>query len=125
MTSVTFRSEGGRLCAFHVEGHSGYAPAGSDIVCAAVTSAVRLTECALNDVLGLAAPVRVRPREGAISLRLPTGLGETAEATSQTLLAALMVHLQALHEEYPDHIIVFCEDDEEEESSSHSQGKDG
>ena len=37
---------------FEVKGHSGYAEAGSDIVCAAVTSAVRLVECSLNDVLG-------------------------------------------------------------------------
>ncbi|MFQ9917993.1 MAG: ribosomal-processing cysteine protease Prp [Flavonifractor plautii] len=33
---------------------------GQDIVCAAVTSAVRLTECAVNDVLGLEASVKMR-----------------------------------------------------------------
>ena len=55
MTTVTFHSEGSRLVSFEVKGHSGYAPEGEDIVCAAVTSAVRLIECAVNDVLGLEA----------------------------------------------------------------------
>ena len=49
MTTVTFCSEGSRIVGFEVKGHSGYAPQGEDIVCAAVTSAVRLTECAIND----------------------------------------------------------------------------
>ena len=55
MTTVTFYSEGSRLTGLEMKGHSGYAPQGEDIVCAALTSAVRLTECAVNDVLGLEA----------------------------------------------------------------------
>ena len=55
MTTVTFHMEGERIVGFTVQGHSGYADEGSDIICAAVTSAVRLTECAVNDVLGLGA----------------------------------------------------------------------
>ena len=106
MTTVTFRSEGGRVTGFEVRGHSGYAPEGEDIVCAAVTSAVRLVECAVNDVLGLEAPVKVREKDASISLKLPNGLGQTNESTCQTLLVALMVHLVQLAEEYPDNITV-------------------
>ena len=108
MTTVTFRMEGDRITGFSVRGHSGYAEAGSDIVCAAVTSAVRLTECAVNDILGLEASVRVK--EDSISLKLPGGLGETNESTCQTLLTALMVYLAQLHEEYPEKILVLEED---------------
>ena len=54
MTTVTFRSQGSRVIGFDVQGHSGYADAGADIVCAAITSAVRLVETTVNDVLGLA-----------------------------------------------------------------------
>ena len=85
---------------------SGYAEAGADIVCAAVTSAVRLAECAVNDVLGLEAAVKVRQKDAYLSLKLPAKLGQTAESTCQTLMTALMVHFAQLHEEYPDHIIV-------------------
>ncbi len=106
MTTVTFHSEGRRLTGFELQGHSGYAPEGEDIVCAAVTSAARLTECAVNDVLGLEAPVKVREKDAFLSLKLPGGLGQTAESTCQTLLAALMVHLVQLAEEYPENISV-------------------
>ena len=106
MTTVTFHTEGSRIVSFEVQGHSGYAPEGEDIVCAAVTSAVRLAECAVNDVLGLEASVKVREKDASITLKLPNGLGQTNESTCQTLLAALMVHLVQLAEEYPDHISV-------------------
>ena len=106
MTTVTFFTEGSRITGFEVKGHSGYAPEGEDIVCAAITSAVRLTECAVNDVLGLEASVKVREKDASITLKLPNGLGQTNESTCQTLLAALMVHFVQLAEEYPDHISV-------------------
>jgi len=106
MTTVVFRMEGKRITGFDVRGHSGYAPAGADIVCAAVTSAVRVVECSVNDVLGLAAAVRVDEAENAISLRLPGGLAPGAESTCQTLLIGLMVYFTQLHDEYPDHIEV-------------------
>ena len=106
MTTVTFHSEGSRIVGFQVEGHSGYAPEGEDIVCAAVTSAVRLVECAVNDVLGLEASVKVREKDASIPLKLPNHLGQTNESTCQTLLAALMVHFVQLAEEYPDYISV-------------------
>ena len=106
MTTVTFHSEGSRLVSFEVKGHSGYAPEGEDIVCAAVTSAVRLIECAVNDVLGLEAAVKVREQAASISLKLPNGLGQTNESTCQTLMAALMVHFVQLAEEYPDNLTV-------------------
>ena len=106
MTTVTFHSQGSRIAGFEVQGHSGFAPEGEDIVCAAVTSAVRMTECAVNDVLGLEASVKVREKDASISLKLPNGLGQTNESTCQTLLAALMVHLVQLAEEYPEHISV-------------------
>ena len=89
MTTVTFHSEGSRIVGFQVEGHSG-----------------RLAECAVNDVLGLEASVKVREKDASITLKLPSHLGQTNESTCQTLLAALMVHFVQLAEEYPDFISV-------------------
>ena len=106
MTTVTFCSEGSRIVGFEVKGHSGYAPQGEDIVCAAVTSAVRLTECAINDVLGLEAPVKVNQQDASVTLKLPHNLAGEADQVCQTLLAALMVYLVQLQEEYPEHINV-------------------
>lgn len=110
MIEANFFSEGSRLVGFEVKGHSGQSEAGADLVCAAVTSAVRLCECAVNDVLGLEAAVKVKEKDASISLKLPGGLGQTNESTCQTLLTAMMVYFADLHEEYPDNITVFdCE----------------
>ncbi len=106
MTTVTFHTEGSRITGFEAKGHSGYAAAGEDIVCAAVTSAVRLAECTLNDVLGLCASVKVHEKTAAITLRLPGGMAPGAESTCQALLTGMMVYLTSLHEEYPDFIEV-------------------
>ena len=111
MTTSTFHSRGGRLSGFTVSGHTGYEEKGADIVCAAITSAVRLTECAVNDVLGLAASVKVRQAGAEITLTLPGGLGQANEETCQTLLASLMVYISQLQEEYPENIHVLDEDD--------------
>ena len=106
MTTVTFFTEGQRITGFDAEGHSGYAEEGEDIVCAAVTSTVRLVECVLNDVMGLCASVKVQEKSALISLRIPGSLGPAAEDTCQTLLAGMMVYLTGLHGEYPDNIEV-------------------
>ena len=106
MTTVSFLVEQARIVGFDVQGHSGWGDEGADIVCAAVTSAVRLTECAINDVLGLEAAVKVRDKDASITLKLPSTLGQTNESTCQALLTALMVHFVQLAEEYPDYISV-------------------
>ena len=110
MTTVTFRMEGDRITGFDSTGHSGYAEAGADIVCAAITSAIRLVEATVNDVLGLAASVKVREQDASISMRLPGGLDPTAESACQALMTGLMVYFSALHDEYPDNIEVLEDD---------------
>ena len=106
MTTVTFHTEGSAIIGFDAKGHSGFAQEGEDIVCAAVTSAVRLVECTVNDVMGLCAAVKIREQDAFISLRLPGGLSAQADSTCQALLTGLMVYLTELHDEYPDYIEV-------------------
>ena len=106
MTTVTFLTEDARIIGFDVQGHSGWGESGEDIVCAAITSAVRLVEATVNDVMGMCAAVKVREADASISLRLPGGLANTAESTCQNLLTGLMVYLAQLHDEYPDNIEV-------------------
>ena len=110
MTTITFRSEGGRIIGFDSQGHSGYAEEGADIVCAAISSTIDLVIATINDVLGLAASVKVREEDTLISLRLPGGLGQTAESTCQALLAGMMLYFTELHDAYPDNIEVLEED---------------
>lgn len=106
MTSVTFLTEEARITGFDAVGHSGYAEAGEDIVCAAITSAVRLIDATVNEVMGLCASVKVDEKNGSIAFRLPGGLSQTAESTCQALLTGLMVYLTELHDEYPENVEV-------------------
>lgn len=106
MTTVTFLTEGARIIGFDAVGHSGYAESGSDIVCAAITSAVRLVDAVANDVLGLAASAKVHQKSGKIEFRLPGGLSVSSESTCQALLTGLMLYFTELHDEYPENIEV-------------------
>ena len=109
MTNITFHTVEDRIIGFDAQGHSGYGEEGEDIVCAAVTSAVRLVEATVNDVMGLCASVKVREKDAKISFRLPGGLSAPAESTCQNLLTGLMVYLAQLHDEYPENIEVMEE----------------
>ncbi len=110
MTSITFHTENGRIIGFEARGHSGYADAGQDILCASIGAAITLVEATVNDVLGLTAAVRTNEKKALISLRLPGRLGPTAESTCQSLLTGLMLYFTMLHDEYPDNIEVLESD---------------
>ena len=96
--------EDGRITGFSVSGHSGYAEAGQDIVCAAVSAVVGMAEATINDVCGAKAKVRVKEEDARISLTLPAVCDE--EESVQAVLAGLLLYLCNLRDEYPDHIEV-------------------
>ena len=104
MTTIRFSRSHGRISGFSCVGHSGYAEAGSDIVCAAVTSALRLAECTVNDVLKAGAEVSVDPDHAAISLALPPSCPRQAECES--VLSGLFLYMRELSKENPNHLTV-------------------
>ena len=58
MIQVSFLTlKSGELVGFWIQGHSGYAEEGSDIVCAAVSSAAYMTANTILEVLGISADV--------------------------------------------------------------------
>ena len=105
MTRCEFFMDEDRITGFSISGHSGYAEAGSDIVCAAISAVVTMAEATINDVCGAKAKVRVREQENArITLTLPASCDE--EETVQAVLAGMMVTLLSLQEDYSDFIEV-------------------
>ena len=114
MTKITFHSAKSRLDGFVVEGHSGYGSEGTDIVCAAISAAVGLTECTINEVMGLGAPVKVKEKDARISLKLPSALNEASDDLCQAVLTGLLVYLQTMAEEYPENLVVLLDDDDED-----------
>ncbi len=106
MIAVVFKKQADRIIGVKISGHSGYAEAGQDIVCAAVTSAVRLCECTINDVIGADASVSVNEKLAEIKLLLPKHLSEYINDKCQAVFEGLNLHLSALEEEYPQYITV-------------------
>ncbi len=104
MTRCEFFTEDDRITGFSVSGHSGYAEAGSDIVCASICAIVKMAEATINDVCGAKAKVRVKDADNRITLTLPTSCDE--EESVQAVLAGMMLTLVSLAEDYPDNIEV-------------------
>ena len=104
MTRCEFFVENDRITGFSVSGHSGYAEAGADIVCAAISAVVTMAEATINDVCGAKAKVRVKDEQARITLTLPTSCDE--EETVQAVLSGMLLTLINLREDYPDYIEV-------------------
>ena len=104
MIKCEFFMENDRITGFSVSGHSGYAEAGSDIVCAAISAVVTMAEATINDVCGAKAKVRVKDEQARITLTLPSSCDE--EEAVQAVLSGMMLTLISLREDYPDYIEV-------------------
>ena len=84
---------------FTVEGHSGYAEEGSDIVCAAVSSAAIMTVNTVTEILGEKGKVKV---EDVLQF-------EASGKPARDMIMGLKLHLEGLSEEYPDYVTVTTE----------------
>ncbi len=104
MTKCEFFTEEGRITGFSISGHSGYAEAGADIICAAISAIVSLAEATINDVCGAKAKVRVKEADARITLTLPTVCEE--EESVQAVLAGMLLTLCSMRDDYPDYIEV-------------------
>ena len=104
MTKCEFFTEGDRITGFRVSGHSGYAEAGADIVCAAVSAVVTMAEATINEVCGAKAKVRIKDEQASISLTLPVSCDE--EESVQAVLAGMMLTLCSIRDDYPDYVEV-------------------
>jgi hypothetical protein len=98
MISVTFYKSGDTLTGCKISGHSGYAEEGSDIVCAAVSSAAIMTVNTITDILHINADVTAS--DGLIIFKLSH---EDAVKASD-LIEGLQLHLNALSEQYKKYI---------------------
>ncbi len=96
MIRAEFYEKQGLLTGFRFSGHSGYAEAGEDVVCAAVSSAVQLTANILGE-FGLQPKITVG--DNVIECICEDG-GEIPPR----LLNVLKQHFEAILEEFPNTI---------------------
>ena len=96
--------EDDRITGFSVSGHSGYAEAGKDIICAAISAVVTMAEATINEVCGAKAKVRVKEEDARVTLTLPASCDE--EEAVQAVLAGMLLTLCGMRDDYPDFIEV-------------------
>jgi len=111
MTTVAFfRSPAYGLIGFEASDHSGYAEAGEDIVCAAVSA---LTQAALNGLVNVVkAPVMydVDDEKAILTACLTPECTREQLEKAQILLQTLLEALQAIASQYPRNVrIIFKE----------------
>ena len=97
-------AEDGAAAGFHITGHAG-GEAGTDIVCAAVSSAVYLVANTVTEVMGVK-PRELRAEDGDMLLELASGDRQKC----RELLLGLRLHLEGLMQQYPDSVRVTGKD---------------
>ena len=100
MTKITFYQRvDGTFQGFHSQDHAGYSAEGQDIVCAGVSSAVRLTANLMTECFQIPAVVTVAENE--IQIQLPSS-ARTQNAVR--ILNGLLLELQQIQAEFPDYL---------------------
>ncbi len=93
---VVYRGDDGSILSMKIEGHSGYAPSGQDIVCSSVTTLVQVLHVGLVDVLGMDVLSSVDEKRALVSIRW-----EKVTTESQAISAAVYKSFKALAKTYP------------------------
>ena len=101
MIKATFYKRGEILCGFEIDGHSGYAEAGSDIICASVSSVAYMAVNTITDVIGDKADISIS--DGYFRFMTGSNRNET-----KVVLEGLKLHVSALADDYSEYII--CEE---------------
>ena len=99
MIDARFFTTGGELCGFEIKGHSGYAPQGEDIVCAAVSSAAYMAANTITEVSG--AEADIISEDGYFKLLL-----KVDDSVSEAVLSGMKLHLMDVSKQYPQFISI-------------------
>ena len=105
-----FRRPDGALTGYRARGHAGYAEAGSDIVCAAVSALTQSTLNGLRSVIRVPVMYDIDDRAATLEAELtPEATGEQVKQ-AQLLLVTLLEGLQAIERSYPRNVRIFFEE---------------
>lgn len=102
MISTVFRLHNNSLVGFTVKGHSGTAERGSDIVCAAVSSAAYMTVNTLTEIVKTQTEIDVK--DGFLHCTVVNG-----NDSARVVLEGFRLHMEQLCEQYPNAIKITTE----------------
>ncbi len=96
MTTLKLLRKQQQYVGFRCEGHSGYAEAGEDIVCAAISSMTQFCICCAEQ---FDVPISYKVDEAYLECSV-----KKPDSTFSGLLTALNESVSQLQEDYPEHI---------------------
>lgn len=103
MITATLRLDAeGHYKSFKVRGHSGSAPAGKDIICAAVSAIVQTALIGLDEVALIKNSYTVS--DGLVNCILPDNINEASFDTAQTIISVMYLGLASIAEQYHDFV---------------------
>lgn len=105
MIQVWVRREDGRISAYRVEGHAGWAESGNDIVCAAISALAIGAANGLDKVAGAAG--ESRSSEGLLQVELADGLDKETRLRADAILDTMLLAMDAISRQYPGRIRIY------------------
>ncbi len=111
MTHVRFFRRNGVFCGMTAWGHSGYGESGSDIVCAAVSTAVGIVLRAVGDVAKVDADATAEEETATVTLRLPNDLTDRQQTLCSGAMEAAYLWLKENVTSYGAYLRVSLQDE--------------
>ncbi len=109
MINATIYQKENKICAFEISGHAGYAPAGEDIVCAAVTVLSFNTVNAIEAFTDVPFQAKADEKKGGY-LKVTFPLEGMEDKQVQLLLETLKLGLSGIETEYNEYMILNIEE---------------
>lgn len=111
MINLVFKEKNNLIIGFTCNGHSGYASAGEDIVCAAISSLVQNVEICLSEVMAIKLNVRRNDKIAKFELNFGKNVSEKEIINAQSILKALKISSQRIEKEYKKYLKVEVENE--------------
>lgn len=103
MTKIEISRKNGRIVKYNATGHAEYSEYGSDIVCAALSTALQFPLAGLQDVLEIYPKFEISS-DGFVSVDFCDMDLKGKEREVHTLLESMAIVLRELSNEYPNNI---------------------
>lgn len=104
MTTVKFDKTNGKIVSVECSGHTEYAEAGEDIVCASLSSIVQTAVLGLMQVARINVDYKIDEAKGYLKVTLPQKLSEASRRDADVILETLLLGVADLNQGFSDFI---------------------
>ena len=102
MTRITIYCRGNTYVGFCMEGHSGYAEAGEDIVCAAVSAITQTAAMGVSELVRCPAALEIK--DGGLYLMLEKTVKGSKLQQAELILGTMLLGLRSVEQDYSDYL---------------------